>query len=249
MTNDKMPIFSLDDKVRQSRKQKYYNEFMKYYGKAQTLSVEEYNEIRDSLNDGDVKSLETLMDKSVLLLVDAVCKIYAKYDIEAYLPIEEGLSISIMKFNEKVLAFTDLPVLYSQYKNSVINYYVYLFVSREYENCVCRYDGVDIMDDVSLTRVIDQHMDCVENHKKMTLEELSKQLEKVGKKLTTREECVLRLKFGFETGKEMSYSEIGAIFGMSSSRIQEIAATALRKLRQPKSSKILENFRDIDMDL
>ena len=58
--------------------------------------------------------------------------------------------------------------------------------------------------------------------------------------LTPREECVLRLRFGFDTDKEMTYEAIGGILGTSFQRAHQLKVKALLKLRRlPRSMPIL----------
>ncbi|MGE5328355.1 MAG: sigma-70 family RNA polymerase sigma factor [Deltaproteobacteria bacterium] len=56
-------------------------------------------------------------------------------------------------------------------------------------------------------------------------------LEKVLKTLTEREQRILRLRYGFETGESITRAEIGKIEGVTASRIQQIEMKALRRLR------------------
>lgn len=55
--------------------------------------------------------------------------------------------------------------------------------------------------------------------------------------LTPREERVLRLRYGFETGETMTAEEIGQQFGVTNHRILQIEAKALRKLKHPSRTR------------
>ncbi len=52
-------------------------------------------------------------------------------------------------------------------------------------------------------------------------------------KLSTRERDVLRLRFGFDDGRQRTLDEVGNLFGVTRERIRQIEAKALRKLRDP----------------
>ena len=58
-------------------------------------------------------------------------------------------------------------------------------------------------------------------------------LEELLSTLTSKEEQVLRLRFGLDDGRERTLSEIGKKFGVTRERIRQIEGTALEKLRHP----------------
>ena len=64
------------------------------------------------------------------------------------------------------------------------------------------------------------------------------------KTLTTREEEVLRLRFGLKDGRPRTLEEVGKVFNVTRERIRQIEAKALRKLRHPSRSKKLRDFLD-----
>ncbi len=71
---------------------------------------------------------------------------------------------------------------------------------------------------------------------------LKEQLMDVLDTLTTREEKVLRLRFGLDDGKARTLEEVGREFAVTRERIRQIEAKALRKLRHPSRSKKLKDF-------
>ena len=73
---------------------------------------------------------------------------------------------------------------------------------------------------------------------------LKEQLGEVLSTLTTREEKVLRLRFGLEDGRPRTLEEVGKEFVVTRERIRQIEAKALRKLRHPSRSKKLKDFLD-----
>ncbi len=62
--------------------------------------------------------------------------------------------------------------------------------------------------------------------------------------LTPREQEVLSLRFGIDSGAEMTLEEIGKQFGVTRERIRQIEAKALSKLRHPSRAKALKGFVD-----
>lgn len=71
---------------------------------------------------------------------------------------------------------------------------------------------------------------------------LKEELEEVLDTLTSREEKVLRLRFGLDDGRARTLEEVGQEFGVTRERIRQIEAKALRKLRHPSRSKKLKDY-------
>ena len=71
---------------------------------------------------------------------------------------------------------------------------------------------------------------------------LRKQLGEVLSTLPTREERILRLRFGFEDGHIRTLEEIGKEFNVTRERIRQIEAKAIRKLRHKESIKKLRSY-------
>jgi len=62
------------------------------------------------------------------------------------------------------------------------------------------------------------------------------------KKLTAREERIIRMRFGFEDGNQRTLKEVGQVFAVTRERIRQIEAKALRKLRHPSRSSHVRTF-------
>jgi len=62
------------------------------------------------------------------------------------------------------------------------------------------------------------------------------------KTLTTREEAIIRMRFGLDDGSERTLEEVGRIFAVTRERIRQIEAKALRKLRHPLRSSHFRVF-------
>ncbi|MDX8408944.1 MAG: RNA polymerase sigma factor RpoD [Mariprofundales bacterium] len=63
--------------------------------------------------------------------------------------------------------------------------------------------------------------------------------------LTSREEKVLRMRFGIGMNTDHTLEEVGKQFGVTRERIRQIEAKALRKLRHPTRSQELKTFSDL----
>ncbi len=73
---------------------------------------------------------------------------------------------------------------------------------------------------------------------------LKEQLDEVLDTLTEREQKVLRLRFGMNDGRARTLEEVGKEFDVTSERIRQIEAKALRKLRHPSRSRKLRDYLD-----
>ena len=71
---------------------------------------------------------------------------------------------------------------------------------------------------------------------------LQEQLYEVMQTLTDREKKVLALRFGLEDGRSRTLEEVGKEFNVTRERIRQIEAKALRKLRNPVTSKRIRDF-------
>jgi len=73
---------------------------------------------------------------------------------------------------------------------------------------------------------------------------LREHLDEVLHTLTPREMQVLKLRFGFDDGRNRTLEEVGKEFNITRERIRQIEAKALRKLRHPSRAKKLKDYLD-----
>ncbi|HXU20475.1 MAG TPA: RNA polymerase sigma factor RpoD [Verrucomicrobiae bacterium] len=71
---------------------------------------------------------------------------------------------------------------------------------------------------------------------------LKEKMASVLKKLSPREERIIRMRFGFEDGNQRTLEEVGQVFAVTRERIRQIEAKALRKLRHPSHSSPIRTF-------
>jgi RNA polymerase primary sigma factor len=71
---------------------------------------------------------------------------------------------------------------------------------------------------------------------------LKEKMASVLRKLSPREERIIRMRFGFEDGNPRTLEEIGQEFAVTRERIRQIEAKALRKLRHPSRSSVVRTF-------
>ena len=73
---------------------------------------------------------------------------------------------------------------------------------------------------------------------------LHRELQRVLRSLTPREERVITLRFGLEDGRARTLEELGREFNVTRERVRQIEAKALRKLRHPSRAKQLRDYLD-----
>jgi RNA polymerase primary sigma factor len=73
---------------------------------------------------------------------------------------------------------------------------------------------------------------------------LKEKMASVLKKLSPREERIIRMRFGFEDGDPRTLKEVGQVFDVTRERIRQIEAKALRKLRHPSCSGHVRTFAE-----
>ncbi|MDR1238867.1 MAG: RNA polymerase sigma factor RpoD [Treponema sp.] len=73
---------------------------------------------------------------------------------------------------------------------------------------------------------------------------LQEQLSVVLSTLPSREQEVLKMRFGLEDGYSLTLEEVGLYFNVTRERIRQIEAKALRRLRHPKRSRKLKDYLD-----
>lgn len=71
---------------------------------------------------------------------------------------------------------------------------------------------------------------------------LADKINKVLHTLPPREQEVLEMRFGLNRNSSLSLRETGLYFGVTGQRIRQIEAKAMRRLRHPKRSEMLEQY-------
>ncbi len=73
---------------------------------------------------------------------------------------------------------------------------------------------------------------------------LRDQIETVLGSLDSKEQQILRLRFGLDDGQAATLKEIGERFGISRERVRQIETKAIQKLQHPSRSRLLEGWED-----
>jgi RNA polymerase primary sigma factor len=73
---------------------------------------------------------------------------------------------------------------------------------------------------------------------------LKEQLKVVLRTLTPREQEIVKLRYGFDTGKCFTLEEVGRLFNLTRERIRQLETRAMKKLQHPVRARMLEGFLD-----
>ena len=73
---------------------------------------------------------------------------------------------------------------------------------------------------------------------------LQEQLQEVLETLPSREQEVLKMRFGLDDGYSLTLEEVGLYFNVTRERIRQIEAKALRRLRHPRRANGLREYLD-----
>lgn len=98
-------------------------------------------------------------------------------------------------------------------------------------------------DDTVLSELIeDKEVESPQNI--TTFKILQKQIESILDTLPTREQKVIRMRFGLDDGYSHTLEEVGYVFKVTRERIRQIEAKAIRRLRATSKRKKLKDFLD-----
>jgi RNA polymerase primary sigma factor len=95
--------------------------------------------------------------------------------------------------------------------------------------------------DMSLCELI-KAQDTPDPENVATKNSIRSQLHKAVAQLPRREAHILRLRFGLHNGQPLPLKEIANRMGITSERVRQIQARALRRLRNPKTRRIFDGY-------
>lgn len=94
--------------------------------------------------------------------------------------------------------------------------------------------------DTELVELLETEDASPEDH--LVQEGLQKELKNLLSDLTTREQEVIQLRYGFKDGKSYSLADIGRVLELSRERVRQIETKALQKLRQPRRRNLVRDY-------
>lgn len=94
---------------------------------------------------------------------------------------------------------------------------------------------------------LEGNLKLIDNNYSLTIKEndnyfLTDAINRVINTLQPREKKIIEMRYGLNGNYEMSFTEIGEIFGLTKTRISQIEAKAMRRLRHPSRARQLSEF-------
>ena len=110
--------------------------------------------------------------------------------------------------------------------------------SNRYDNPYCTKCNINISKDDWI--IEDKEVENPASQTAYTL--LQEQLRSVLNTLPSREQEVLKMRFGLDDGYSLTLEEVGLYFDVTRERIRQIEAKALRRLRHPRRANGLRDY-------
>lgn len=237
-------LYSVDPNVIEERNKKYLATLNKLYGSIKPLTKNDYDTIKPILESGDKSVMLILVEKTIPFIGYALAKIYAKYDIEPVLDFEEALSYALSRFYETVPEFEYLPNCYTAYASSLVSFYVYKFLKRDYFRHLARRERINLVKTKSVIWEIDKQETDDFAFNLMYSAEVREKFLKIIKCLKPRNAEILLMRFGFITGEPMTYSAIAKHFNISRNAVKIYEEAAIKKLKKNKIERALKAYDD-----
>ena len=244
----KLPIYTNVKEIIEERKIQYLNQLNKIYPDLPRLTEADYERIKTESDAGNKNVLTELINKSIYRIIEITARIYAHYDINNYLSIEDAVEHAIFQLSETYeTKHNQLPSSLSDYLTSTLNLLVYRKIAREYKKETSHFAHEEAMNIDKLAWVVDKEKSTTISDLNLVKEGFAKSLKKATNQLTEQEKRVIIMRYGLDTGIEMSCVEIAEQLGLTRARIHGILKSALIKLRQPGHAKYLKIYDTIDM--
>ena len=161
-----------------------------------------------------------------------------------------------LSFNEKVSVFDNYKTYFNrEVFNTVFGKFADLFDDMcNYLECVFDEKRVSdtnlkkyvklITNNVMTEKINSDLISDVNIDSDILIRERNNLLEEIMSELTEQEKDIIRFRYGFEKSRRLGFEEIGQIFNVTSDRIRQNEAKALRKLRSPSCIEKIKDYRN-----
>ena len=196
--------------------------------------------LKKEFDNGNKDAIRQLLNESAMNVIVSTASVYAKYDVEKYVSFEEGLSFTFEHLLDYHLNYEFLPTSRVLYLSNIIQVNSYKLVNRAYQSNKLR-SREQSMTNQDLAWVLDKQEADIISMENLNMEDLKPKLDQMMSNLSLKEQRVLNLILGYETGEKVTFEEAGEILNLSKSFVFEIYRRALEKLKNPK---VLKNIRE-----
>ena len=237
--------------VKDSR-QELFKKGLTYYPGAKLITDKTYKEIKKEFDAGDNSALNRLYEESLGNIILAVADNYAKQNFEDFLPFEEGLSYTIERFLHYFQNYEYLvPTYRAKYIESIIQYIVHKILTQKIDLLQAKKYDAEVVYETpqNMTWIIDQFEREEISMEAINSEEVRPKLEKMISKLREREQRALRLRFGFETGKQETVEYICEQIGVSRSGLDKIIKMGLKRIRKQAQFDKIQEYSNTDLSI
>lgn len=242
-----LSTFKFKSKKTNERCYQYLNKLREFYPNLPMITNNEYEQYRMEFDRGDKTHLIDLIDKSIFRIIEAVARIYAQYNIDNLLPIEDGAAMAIEYISETLNNSHCLPFLMTEYIHSYINLLTYRKITRECNYEHERLQKLDILDFEEMDKLLDLREDKSLFNVSIFKEDIYSDLEEVLSLLTPRQREVYCLRKGITTGYEMSIAEIVEKLGITRAAVYNAFIEAETRVKRSGKFKKLKEYNDLNM--
>ncbi len=200
------------------------------------LTHEEENEIMEQLNENS--ALRSVLVERNLRLVVYIAKKFENTNVG----IEDLISIGTIGLIKAINTFkSDKNIKLATYASRCIENEILMYIrktgSRRCEMSIDEplssdWDGNELL----LSDILGGEEDSV--YRDMEIEEDSRTIEKAIKKLSSREQTIVRLRFGIGGGNEKTQKEVADMLGISQSYISRLEKRIITRLKDEIDTKI-----------
>lgn len=242
-----MEIFTKNQSVLEDRKTRYVKEGLNYYPGAKCITSVAYKKIKKEFDAGNKDVLKQLFEESIGDIINVVAVTYARYDVEKYVPFEEGLSFVLEKLCKYISNYEFIPKFRGEYINNVLLLGTYRIITRAYVLGKTRSCETSMKQSDLIWHIDKRESDSL-SVKDINVKDLRSNLDKIMKRLNHKEQEAIKLSYGLNTGEKLSYSKVSKKLGVSSSGVAYRVDSALRKLKNHEKLDSLKDYLEFDIN-
>lgn len=244
----KMDIFTENKQLIEERKNRYIQEALSQYGNVKTLTYEKYKSLKKEFENGNKNAIRQLFEESTMDIISATASLYAKYDVEKYVSFEEVLSFVFEHLFNYHINYEFLPANRIAYLSNMVQFNCYCLINRAYQLNKAK-SRECLMTNQDIAWIVDKQDADFISMENLNLEDLNFKLIHVMDCLSQKEQRIVKLILGFETGEKITFEECSKILKLSKARTCDIFHKAIKKLQNAKATKKIVDYANTDLTI